>query len=696
MDTNQPIESTNKYSLAKIEFAEVTQPNFTAQKNKDWVLYGDKNDYTKYLIDLFNRHAEHNAIISAKTNYIAGKGLKYDKTLEDEKQKAKLDKFIAYANRYQSWDAIIPMMTLDFELFNGYALQFIYGVGGKITDVYHLEFSKIRISKCGKKAYYCDNWYVSKPENDKSFACYDLYNEEIKSGTCIFYFKVHRPTALEYGSVYPIPDYIGATSAIETDINVDVFHLSNTQNGMTAQGMLSFFNGEPTREEKAKLKQMFENNYTGPNKAGKTILKFSNENEKGAEFLNFSVTDLDKQFEVLSKRLQQKIISGHKVTNPILFGIKTEGQLGNRQELIESYEHFTKTYIDVRRPNILLGVQLVAKKNDLAYNELYIEPLSPIGLEIPISEQEIAASLTFDEKRTLIAEKYGIELTAQDTDRDKRLTIVNKLGVGGTQSLMEVIKDTSISAQRKAEIINILFGININKAYKLVGFDPLTIQPTVQPTQMSDKDLILEALLNCGSEINDDEVLGSVNIECEEDAIKFESSHAHNFADVLSGDIRTVRNAILDLLAGNPSVEPEFLAKQLGLDVEYIQEQIDYMIEKSVITESVSGFTPTGKGLDKLDDIEPIKTEVYTVYRYETREDVPDAKSGSREFCTKLMKAKREYTRDQINDLNNQFSTDVWRYRGGWYSNPDTGEVEKWCRHIWKGFAKVRKKGAKK
>src|SRR5574343_1507437 len=128
------------------------------------------------------------------------------------------------------------MITLDFELFNGYALQFIYGAGGKITDVYHLEFSKIRISKCGTKAYYCDNWYQGKPENDKSFASYPLYNAEIKSGTSILYYKVHRPTALEYGATYPIPDYIGATSAIETDVNIDVFHLSNTQNGMTAQG----------------------------------------------------------------------------------------------------------------------------------------------------------------------------------------------------------------------------------------------------------------------------------------------------------------------------------------------------------------------------------------------------------------------------------------------------------------------------
>ena len=680
-----------------LEFAEQKQPEFIAQKGKEWVLYGKDNDYTKYLIDLFNRHAEHNAIISAKTNYIAGKGLAYDKTkVEDVEQQAKLDEFIERANSYQSWNDLLPKITLDFELFNGYALQVIYGAGGKVTDVYHLEFSKIRLAKDGKKAYYCNNWYQTKPENDSSFASYPLYSDEIKSGTAIFYYKVHRPTALEYGDVYPIPDYIGATSAIETDVNIDVFHLSNTQNGMTAQGLLTFYNGQPTNEDKRKIKQMFEKNYTGANKAGSTILNFVDENQKGAEFTTLTQSDLDKQFEILSKRLQQKIITGHKVTNPILFGIKTEGQLGNRNELIESFEHFTKTYIDLRRPNIMYSVQTFAKKAGLMYNELYIVPLEPIGLELPLNETEVANALTFDEKRQLIAKKYNLELTAEDSDKDKRLTLANKLGVGGVQSLMEVIKDTSISAERKVMILNGLFGISIKKAQMMVGFTPQTITPTVQAQSMSeDKDLILEALLACGEDINDDEVLEvkAIDFDSEEACMKFEKEQAHKFEDVLTGDVRTVRNAILDLLAGDPAIKTDVIAKQLGLDAEYINEQINVLIDNGIISESVSGFFPTGKGLDKLEGLEPIvETEIYTVYRYETREDVPKAKNGSRPFCAKLMASNKEWSKEKILDMSNQFGTNVWIYRGGFYNNPNTGEIEPYCRHIWKAVTKVRKK----
>ena len=687
-------------NLIKVEFAEAMQPDFIAQKSKDWVLYGVTNDYTKYLVDLYNRHAEHNAIVNAKSSYVAGKGLTYDKKeVVDVEAQTKLDAFIARANDWQSWNDLLPMIAIDFELFNGYALQVIYGAGGKVTDVYHIEFSKIRLSKDGKKAYYCDNWYTGKPENDKSFTSYPLYTDEIKSGAAILYYKVHRPTAIEYGDIYPIPNYVGACSAIETDINIDIFHLSNTQNGMTAQGLLTFFNGTPTEEDKRKIKKMFERNYTGAAKAGSTILNFVDENQKGAEFTNLGVSDLDKQFEALSKRIQQKVLTGHQITNPILVGIKTEGQLGNRNELIESFEHFTKTYIDLRKPHILNTVKLFAKKADTHYESLEIIPLEPIGLDLPLSETEVANALTFDEKRQLIAKKYDLELTAEDADKDKRLTLANKLGVGGVSSLLEVIKDTSIAAERKVMILNGLFGVSIKKARQMVGFTPETIQPTVQTQSMSEqKDLILEALLACGEPENDDEVLEvrCVDFDSEEAAMKFEKAQKLKFATVAEGEVKTVRNAILDLLGGDPAIKPEMIAKQLGLDTEYINEQINYLIDKNIISESVSGFFPTGKGLDKLETLEPVETEIYTVYKYEVRDDVPKAKSGSRPFCAKLMAAKKQYTREQIDNLSNEFNSNVWIYRGGFYNNPNTGETEPYCRHIWKSYTKVRKKGAKK
>ncbi len=48
------------------------------------------------------------------------------------------------------------------------------------------------------------------------------------------------------------------------------------------------------------------------------------------------VTQLkSKQFDMLNKQIQEEIFVAHNVTSPMLFGIRTEGQLGGRKELSE-------------------------------------------------------------------------------------------------------------------------------------------------------------------------------------------------------------------------------------------------------------------------------------------------------------------------------------------------------------------------
>ena len=55
----------------------------------------------------------------------------------------------------------------------------------------------------------------------------------------------------------------------------------------------------------------------------------------------------------------------------------------------------------------------------------------------------------------------------------------------------------------------------------------------------------------------------------------------------------------------------------------------------------------------------------------------------SREFCKKLLELNRSFTRDDINTISTRVDRNVWTYRGGWYSNPDTGATTPWCRHEW-------------
>ena len=58
-----------------VNLSTYTSPKVTEIRNKDWVAYGDDNDYFQYLIDRYNGSATNNAIINGISEMIFGKGL---------------------------------------------------------------------------------------------------------------------------------------------------------------------------------------------------------------------------------------------------------------------------------------------------------------------------------------------------------------------------------------------------------------------------------------------------------------------------------------------------------------------------------------------------------------------------------------------------------------------------------------------
>ena len=78
---------------------------------------------------------------------------------------------------------------------------------------------------------------------------------------------------------------------------------------------------------------------------------------------------------------------------------------------------------------------------------------------------------------------------------------------------------------------------------------------------------------------------------------------------------------------------------------------------------------------------------IETVYSYEVKPSYgAEVIPTTRPFCKKMIELSqtRFWTIEDINAISSRFGMDVWRYRGGWYHNPDTGKNEPSCRHYWK------------
>ena len=156
----------NKFPIVT-EFASAEVPKFLEKKNKNIVYYGADNLYPFELIDLYNDSSTHNAIVNGKVGYTVGNGLKGE-SLE-------AIKWLSKANIDEDWTSLLKSLSLDYELFNGYAIEVIRTSAG--NQYHHLDFANIRLGLDGS-IQYADDWITDKgTRNSKPIIQYlERYN----------------------------------------------------------------------------------------------------------------------------------------------------------------------------------------------------------------------------------------------------------------------------------------------------------------------------------------------------------------------------------------------------------------------------------------------------------------------------------------------------------------------------------------
>jgi DNA-binding Lrp family transcriptional regulator len=245
-------------------------------------------------------------------------------------------------------------MIQDLELFNGYFIEPIYSKSGrKLTSINYIPFNKIRVSADEKTYYYSNDWkQVNQSAEKTGLKEFKPFDENNIQANMLYYYKIISPKNGKEKNVYPVPEYIGGCASIETDIEIANYHLNNIKTGFSIGTIINFNNGVPTEDAKSEIETSLKKKFQGTDKAGSVSLTFNNSADNAPTITSFAPSDLDKQFIEIGKRVEQDIYTAHKITSPMLFGVKTEGQLGGRSELIDAFELFQNTYVDIRQKMI--------------------------------------------------------------------------------------------------------------------------------------------------------------------------------------------------------------------------------------------------------------------------------------------------------------------------------------------------------
>ena len=672
-------------------------PTFKEARGKDWILFGDegdyKNRYPEYLLDLYRRSAKNHAIINSKKDYVVGQGWAVKEEGLNTMGLARLQEFINHPNQYESLDDILEKVALDYELYNGFALEIVYNqLNDKIAAIYHADFARYRSNEDGSCYYHSEDWSKHNPIVEKIEA-FDWKNP---SGKQLLYVKGYSPDC----RYYPLPTYLGSTSYIELDIEVANFHLQSVRNNFVGGTIISFYNGEPTDEEQKDIEKQIKEKFTGTDNANSIVLNFADSKDRGVEIQQLNGNDFDKRFDILNKTVQREIYAGHQVTDPALFGIKEDGIFTSRNQLVDSFELFQNTYINNRQQFIERVFNELASLQGLS-DRLYIKDTEPISIQF--SEATVTSVMTEAE----IREKVGLSIVETEVDttvdsktKDAQAALKGSVGgVSGLITLLQNVKQGLIAESSAISVLIELYGFTDAVARATVTGDVIPEDVATEMRQVfesADEDkALVDYFKGCGS--TDYEVV-------EGKAINFESETSAKLHEGFNkmywfAEIDPIDTAILSILKENPSTPFLAIAEQLQLSIERVIAGLQRLNEANAIILSIDKVLDatqrvvevTKEGSRLIEEIPPIEEEFVIRYVYTKR---PEATGGSiidttRDFCRDLVNevnSGRTWDLEEIQKIGISQNRNVWMRGGGfWGKNYH-------CRHYWEQILTTIKK----
>jgi len=557
-------------------------PNSTEVKDRSRGImkWGAGNDYPLYLIDLLNGSATHGGIVKGKVNYIAGQGLKV--------VSGALEEFMQQPfNEDMDMTDIVMAMAEDLEVFGMMAAKGTWNMTGeRVAKWEYIDQSALRVTEDKKYWKYSNDWAASRQDESTGYKTYPAYDKENRVGSFVIVWTLPYKKGRGEKGYYGKPPYISCVTDIDTERQISIFHRNNIYNAFKLGTLVTFADGMPeSHEEGVKIAKQLRDDAGAMDNAGGIKVTFSNGKDTAPIVQSLTGDDLPERYLQTAQFVETNIVKGHSAVSGLLFGIKTEGQLGGATEMEEAFRMLRQSYIESRQ-------KFISK----AVNEM-VELSGFIG-EVEVLGSEYAAT-------------------------------------------------------------------------------PQVEQAKIQaPEEFSQVDPVIEEFKKVGRPKKDVQLYYSAKVGNETNVQEFERECFDTIGTLiarLSDYDKNVLSLIKDKQDGSS------IAQATETKIQDVAESLERLRKSGLLTK-YNRVTELGSDVLNKSEIPIDEFEVF--YSYEVRPDVPAAKQ-SREFCKFLIDRDMLYTRQEIETISQRVDRDVWRYRGGFYSNPKTGDTTPWCRHFW-------------
>lgn len=381
-------------NLHVLNLSSYTSPVVAETNLNNWVdfLTEDGNQYFDFLIQRYSNSTTNNAIINNVARLIYGRGLS---AIDANRKPNEYAQMISLFYKEE-----VRKLVLDKKLFGQFAMQVHYNdKHDKIIKVYHIPVNLLRAQKCDKEGnitgyYYSDNWDDTKKFAPVLYSSFGSSKEKCE----ILYCKPYS-VGMKY---YAYPDYQGAVSYALLEEEIGDYLINEVQNGFSGTKVVNFNNGVPTDEQQNIISNKVLSKLTG-SRGQKVIVAFNNNAESKTTVEDIPLNDAPEHYTYLSEECLKKIMLGHNVTSPLLFGITSaNGFSSNADELKNSSILFDNMVIRPIQEELLDAFDMILGFNKIAL-KLFFKTLQPLEF----------TDLENTQTAEQVAEETGTELSAQ-------------------------------------------------------------------------------------------------------------------------------------------------------------------------------------------------------------------------------------------------------------------------------------------
>jgi len=405
-----------------------------------WINFGKDNDYPSFLRNLYLNSPTNQAIIDNTINLSTGEGVE----VINPEQNPISNKWL---NENFTKDVVKNLIS-DLKIYGYCVIQVYSGSLVKYTEAlkYRFDVDKnnfIWFSNDWDNYNYRKNAPVKLP----------IYKEGTDEGLSILVITMDKKGFDYYAPV----DYNGAINYITLETEISKYHLSNIKNGLFPSFIATFIGAEFSDEQMNSIERDISKKFGGSGNTGRAIIGFADNKDNATVLQTINQPNLTAQYDFLTKECSEKILVGHGVTSPLLFGITRDSGNGlgsNAEELSQAFYLYYESKLKHYQNYILAMIKKVMNGN-LLYADVQFKTYNPFRntdktqtlseYKQPISE--IDSQVILDKIDKLKIKPEGI-------------LIGEKLMAGSSGKYMKFVKSSN-----KNNIITKKFEILSNKGY---------------------------------------------------------------------------------------------------------------------------------------------------------------------------------------------------------------------------------------